>query len=174
MIQLPFQIRYQLNRRQRLIPHLRLWGPHGLLAVLGLAGLLVGLSFSWWAVVPLLGWLWFYGNFFRGLLDVLLRSRALMDLEIQENGLGFLAGGERWWLFLDGFTSIEQQTPGVWTLLHHNGCVVNIPVDAITAEQLEHIRAAAARGQTPEGIRAVIERGRLLAQMEEEERGRKS
>lgn len=149
-----------------------MWDVLGLLVVLVLAGLLVGLAWSWWFVVLVLVWVWFFGNFFRGLLGVLLRGRVEMDLEIQEHGLGFLAGGERWWLFLDGFIRIAQLTPGVWTLQHFNGCVVHIPTDAITPEQLEHIRAAAARGQTPEGIQAVIERGRKIAQIEAEERAR--
>jgi hypothetical protein len=172
MLQLPFHLRYTLNRWQRLIPHLRVWDVGGILAVVGLAGASTALAWSWWPLLFLAVWVWFFGNFFRGLLDVLLRGRVEMDLEIQEIGLGFLDGGQRWWLFLDGFLRIEQLTPGVWTLQHFNGHVVHIPADAITAEQLAHIRTAAARGQTPEGIRAVIERGRRLAQLEAEERRR--
>jgi hypothetical protein len=172
MVQLPFHLRYTLNRRQRLVPHLCIWEAGGLLAVFGLAGALLALAWNWWPLLFLAGWVWLFGNFFRGLLDVLLRPRVEMDLEIQENGLGVLAGGRRWWLFLDGFLRIERLTAGVWTLQHFNGCVVHIPIDAITAEQLEYLRAAAARGRTPEGIRAAIERGRRLEQIEAEQRRR--
>jgi hypothetical protein len=57
-------------------------------------------------------------------------------------------------------------TAGVWTLRHWNGTVLHIPADAITDAQLAHLRAAMERGRTPEGIRAVIERGRRLAELE--------
>lgn len=143
-----------------------MWGPLSLLIPLGLVGALAALAWSWWALVLLLFWLWFFGNFFRGLLDVALRPVVPMDLRVEENGLGFLAGGERWWLFLDGLTGIEQLTPGVWTLSHFNGSVVNIPADVLSEEQLAHLRVRMEFGRTPEGIQAVIERGRQIAAMD--------
>jgi hypothetical protein len=167
MAVVPFELRYSLNRRQRLLPHLLLWGPLTLLIPLGLIGLLVLVAGSWWALLLVLFWFWFFGNFFRGLLDVALRPVVPMDLRIEENGLGFLdPAGERWWIFLDGLLAIEQLTSGVWTLSHHNGTVIHIPAAVITDEQLAHLRAAMERGRTPEGIQAVIERGRRLVEME--------
>jgi len=169
MAVVPFELRYTLNRRQRLLPHLALWGPLSLIVPLGLAGLLAGLAWSWWLVLPVLFYFWFFGNFFRGLLDVALRPVVPMDLRVEENGLGFLAGDERWWLFLDGLTGIGQLALGVWTLSHFNGSVVHIPADVITEDQLAHLRARMEFGKTPEGIQAVIERGRRLAAMDEGE-----
>jgi hypothetical protein len=92
-----------------------------------------------------------------------------MDVRVEENGLGVLAGGQRWWLFLDGLTGIEQLTPGVWTLQHWTGSVVHVPADVITEEQIAYLRAAMERGRTPEGVRAVIERGRRLTELEREQ-----
>src|SRR5262249_54436243 len=102
----------------------------------------------------------------RGLADVVFRKTAWMDIRVEDNGLGFLAGGQRWWLFLDGLTGIDQLTAGVWTLRHWNGSVIHIPADAITDGQLAPLRAAMGRGRTPEGMQAVIERGRRLAELE--------
>jgi hypothetical protein len=173
MAELPFSLCYDLTRRQRFIPHLRIWGPLVPLIVLGLVGCLLAIAGSWWFVPLALGYVWFFHRFFVGLADVLLRSVVHMDLRVEENGLGFLAGGERWWLFLDGLLSIQQLTPGVWTLQHWNGTVVNIPAAVLTDDQLAHLRAAMERGRTPEQIQAVIERGRLLARLEDEERRRR-
>jgi hypothetical protein len=167
MAEVPFELRYSLSSRQRLIPHLRIWGPLSVLIPLVLAGLLACLFLGmWWAGLLGLAWAWLFGNFFRGLADVLIRRTAKMDLRIEENGLGFLAGGKRWWLFLDGLTRISRLTTGVWTLQHWNGSVVHIPADVITKAQLAHLQAAMERGRTPEGVKAVVERGRRLAELE--------
>ncbi|HEY8504498.1 MAG TPA: hypothetical protein VIL46_07940 [Gemmataceae bacterium] len=165
---MPFELRYTLSRRQRLVPHLKLWGPLSVVVPLVLAVLVANLFRAWWVALPALAWVWLFRNFFRGLADVALRRTVTMDLRIEENGLGFLAGGERWWLFLDGLIRIEQLTPGVWTLQHWNGAVVNIPAGAITDSQLAHLRAAMERGRTPEGVRAVVERGRGIAELKRE------
>jgi hypothetical protein len=170
MVQFPFHLRYQLTRRQRLLPHLKIWAPALPIMAFTAAGLLVVLL-RWWWLAPLgLAWLWLFRNFFVGLADVLLRPTAPMDLIVVENGLGFLAGGERWWLFLDGVLSVGQLTAGVWTLQHFNGSVIHISADVITIEQVDYLKAAAARGREPEQIRAVIERGRLIERLQEEER----
>jgi hypothetical protein len=88
-----------------------------------------------------------------------------MDIVVEENGLGFLAGGERWWLFLDGIISISRYEKDTWTIYHWNGSVINVTASVISPDQLAHLRAAAERGKTPEGIGAVIERGRKLEAM---------
>lgn len=169
MSEVPFELRYQLSRRQRLVPHLKLWGPLSVLIPLVLIALVVSFLRIWWAGLLALAWMWIFRNFFRGLADVLFRKTAVMDLRFEENGLGYLAGGERWWLFLDGLTSIDQLIAGVWTLQHWNGSVVHIPTDAITDAQLAYLRAAMARGKTPERVQAVIERGRQIAELERKE-----
>ena len=54
---------------------------------------------------------------------------------------------------------------GISTIEHHNGSVLHIPAGEITDDQLAHLRSAMERGRTPEGIRAVIERGRRIEQL---------
>jgi hypothetical protein len=173
MAEVPFTLSYDLARRQRIVPHLRIWQPlipFILVVVLGFAFLVAA---SWWFVLFLLASVWFYRGFFVGLGDGLLRAVVPVHLRVEENALGFVAGGQRWWLFLDGLTSIQELAPGVWTLQHWNGTVINIPAAAITEAQLAHLRAAMERGRTPEGVQAVIERGRRFAQLDAEERRRR-
>jgi hypothetical protein len=170
MAEVPFSLCYDLSRRQRLIPHLRIWQPLIPLILVVLVGSAPALAWRWWCVLFPLGWVWLFRGFFVGLADVLLRPVVHMDLRVEENGLGFLAGGERWWLFLDGLVSIQELTPGVWTLQHWHGSVVHIPAAVITDDQLAHLRAAMERGRRPEQVQAVIERGRAIARLEAEER----
>jgi hypothetical protein len=175
----PFELRYRLSRRQRLVPLLRTWGfaytPFVVVVSLFFAAqTVVHLWTGNWAGIALFGGLAFgtfalLGELFLGLLDVLFVPSWAMDLHVEENGLGFLIGKERWWLFLDGLTSIQELVAGVRTLRHWNGTVIHIPAEAITDAQLAHLRAAMERGRTPEGIRAVIERGRRLAELERKE-----
>lgn len=173
MAEVPFELRYPLSRRQRLLPLMRVWGVAYTLFVLTLFGFFCEravtsvLLWSWpgLAVFGGLGfWLFLlHDGMFAGLLDVLFVPARNMDLRVEQNGLGFLARGERWWLFLDGLTSIEQLSPGVWTLQHFNGAVIHIPADVITDEQIAFLREAMERGRTKEGMQKVIERGRRLA-----------
>jgi hypothetical protein len=176
MAEAPFELRYQLSRRQRLVPHLRIWGvaytPFVVVVFTFFCVRTIASACSLiWGSVAVFGTLAFglfllLRGLFVGLLDVLLVPVRSMDIRIEENGLGFLAGGERWWLFLDGLTSIDQLTAGVWTLQHWNGSVVHIPAYAITDDQLAYLRSAMEHGRTPEGVRAVIERGRRLVELE--------
>ena len=78
---------------------------------------------------------------------------------------GILMGRDRWYLFLDGITDIQKLEKNTWTLQHYNGTALHISASAITEEQLEFIRSIAREGQTPEGIRKVIERGRKIKEL---------
>jgi hypothetical protein len=93
-----------------------------------------------------------------------------MDIIIEENGLGFLARGERFWIFLDGVRHIRKSSKDLWTICHHNGTVINIPVSAIGEKYIEHMRTMGEKGRILEGIQAVIERGRRIQETEAEER----
>jgi hypothetical protein len=88
-----------------------------------------------------------------------------MDVIIEKDAAGILVGGERWYLFLDGITDIRKFRDDIWTIQHWNGSVLHIVAAAITDEQIDYFRAAMERGRTPEGIRAVIERGRRIEQI---------
>ena len=140
MQQLPFELRYDLTRRQRLLPHLKIWRQHAVLVIGCVAGAAAAVQRSWWVVFPLLFCLFILRGFFAGLLNVLLVRRQPMDVVVEENGLGFLARGDRLYFFLDGLTGFDQLAAGVWTVQHWNGSVVNIPADLLNEEQVEFFR----------------------------------
>jgi hypothetical protein len=163
-----FQLRYELSRRQRLIPHIRIWGPFAFIIPLGLiGGLYLTVFGAWWFILPTLGCAWLFRPLLIGFADVLLHRKVKMDLQVEENGVGLLIGTERWWLFLDSFLSIEQLTKGVWTLKQWHGYVLHIPMAAITEEQLAHFRAGIERRNRPEQVQEVIERGRTIMRLKE-------
>ncbi len=141
MQQLPWHLQYELTRRQRLVPHVKIWrhyAPLVIVSVLGAAAAAV--VWSWWFLVLLVAPLLMFRGFFVGLLNVALVRRAHMDIVIEHNGLGFLGGNERWYFALDGLTAFSKLADDVWTAQHWNGCVVNIPADLLDAEQVEFLR----------------------------------
>ena len=110
--------------------------------------------------------LWIARGFIVGLVDVAFNPVRHMDIKIEENGLGFMTKMDRMWLFLDGVIRIEKLHDDVWTVCHHNGTVVNIPVAVIDEKYIDHMRQKGEWGRTPAGIQAVIERGKRIAAME--------
>jgi hypothetical protein len=175
MVQMPFHLRYTLNRRQRLVPHLKIWGPLYVPFIICLffffvvqtivtpskQGPWAGAFFGAMAA----GLFLFLRGLFVGVLDVLFVPMRQMDVIVEANAAGILIGAERWYLFLDGITDIRKFRDDTWTIQHWNGCVLHIAAAAITDEQIDYLRAAMERGRTPEGIRAVIERGRRIEQI---------
>jgi hypothetical protein len=85
--------------------------------------------------------LFIFRGFFIGFLNVVVVRRQAMDLVIEQTGLGFLVGTERWYIALDGLTAFDELAKGVWTVQHWNGCVVNIPAGLLSAEQVEFFRS---------------------------------
>jgi hypothetical protein len=168
----PFHLRYSLSRAQRFVPHLRIWGMPLTLLVVGLFGFfcVMAVMSAWlFNVMGLIGFgvlAVFLFVLFRGLLvgllDVLLVPVRNMDVIIEENAAGILLGGERWYLFLDGITRIDRFRDDTWTIQHCNGSVLHIAAAELSPEQLAYIRAAMERSRTPEGVRAVIERGQRI------------
>jgi hypothetical protein len=165
-------IRYTLNRYQRIVPHLHIWGwfyvPFYLLLqsfffVRSVYAIFIG---EWAGLLVFGGMFLFFVYFCRGLVvglvDAILHPVCNMDITISENGLGVMLGTERWYLFLDGFTQLSQFTKGVWTLQHWNGAVVNIPETALSGDQLEHIQSKMAFGKTEAGFAATVERGKVI------------
>jgi hypothetical protein len=140
MQQLPFELRYDLTRRQRFIPLLKIWRHHALLVMLCVAGAAAAIHRSWWIVFLLLFFLFIFRGFFVGVLNVLLVRRQAMEIVVEEKGLGFLSRGARWYFFLDGLTAFDELTPGVWTVQHWNGSVVNIPAELLNEDQVEFFR----------------------------------
>ena len=118
---LPFELRYNLTRRQRLIPHLRIWWRHAPLIIVCVGGAAAGIVYlSWWCIPLLFCLLFIFRGFFIGFLNVVLIRRQAMDLVIEHNSLAFLAGDERWYCSLDGLTAFDELARGVWTLQHWN------------------------------------------------------
>jgi hypothetical protein len=178
MPSLPFHLQYDLNRRQRLIPHLAVWAPYlpGLGVVIVISGVGIGLlsyfiSMSMWFLFLLIMPLWIARGFIVGISQVILEPVLHMDVIIEENGLGYLLGQERRWMFLDGILRFEKYYKDTWTIFHFNGTVINIPVAAMTDEQVEHVKLSAARARDPETIQAVIERGRQIESIERQRNG---
>jgi len=174
-LQFPCHLQYTLSRRQRFVPLLRDWGvaytPFVVLLFAFFCERTVSsiLSLTWAGIAVFgglaLGLFLMLRGLFVGLLYVLLVPRRKMDLIIEEKAAGILIGEERWCMFFDGLLEIRKYTADVWTLRHWNGVVLHIPVDAITEELLAHIRAEMERGRTPEGMQAVIERGRRIEEI---------
>jgi hypothetical protein len=180
MPQIPFHLRYELSRRQRLVPYLRIWGtPLALFVVVMflffcVQAVVSACSLSGMGVVVFAGLALFvlvlYHGLFVGLLDVLLVPVRCMDVIVEEDAAGVLIGSERWYLFLDGITDLRKFCDDTWTIQHFNGCMLHIAASAIGEDQIAHLRAAMERGRTPEGIRAVIERGKRITEILEAER----
>ncbi|MGC8640579.1 MAG: hypothetical protein ACP5XB_11955 [Isosphaeraceae bacterium] len=180
MDQVLFHLRYPLSRSQRLVPHLQIWGTLFTLFVLFLFSFfcvrslvaVFALDVSGLAVFGglALGMLLPFRGLFVGLLDVALVPVRNVDVVFVENAAGILMGDDRWWLFLDGITDIRMFKRDVWTVQHFNGAVLHMPASAITEEQLAHLKTAMEFGRTPEGIRKVIERGKVIKELTEQER----
>jgi hypothetical protein len=149
MLAFPFALRYDLTRRQRLGPLLRLWRAWGPVALLCVGGSIAGwiATRSAWFAIPLLLFAYVFRGFFLDLLNVLRVHRQPMDIEVQENGLGFREGDERWWFFLDGLLAFDELSPGVWTVRHFSGSIVHIPTALLTDEQVAFFRTKLAEAE---------------------------
>lgn len=61
------------------------------------------------------------------MLNVALVPVQRMDIIINEHGLGFLAGGQRWWVFLDSIMQIAKFRDDLWSFRCYHGEMINIP-----------------------------------------------
>lgn len=172
-------IRYSLTRRQRLIPHLKIWGPAFVPFFVLLESFFIvrfigeAIALEWRGTLTFgflaFGLLLLFRGLVVGLFDIVLHARRDMDITIEENGLGVMIGNERWYLFLDGITKISQYTAGVWTIEHWNGSVVHILKDVISDKQIRHMRQKMEFGRSSAGTAATIERGRQIQTILEDE-----
>ena len=135
------ELKYDLTRKQRLIPHLRVWGVYQLFAISALITFTAAtVRHSWWISIAAALFLFFCRGYFTGFLNVVFASSQHMDIRIEDNGLGYLEGKERWYIFLDGLTAVRDLEGSVWTVQHWNGTVVNIPKKILSTEALEFLR----------------------------------
>lgn len=136
------ELQYDLTRKQRLIPHLRIWGVIQLFVILGIFAVAAAtVQHSWWTsfVVALLI-LWFGRGYIIGLFNVVFVRSQHMDIRIEDNGLGYMTGKERWYILLDGLTAVRDLERSVWTIQHWNGTIVNIPKKILSDEALKFLR----------------------------------
>lgn len=93
---------------------------------------------SWWTAlfVALLA-LWFGRGYVVGLINVIFVREQHVDIQIEDNALGFMAGKERWYFSLDGLTAVRDLEGSVWTIQHWNGAVLNIPKEILASDGLD-------------------------------------
>jgi len=144
--QVLFQLQYELNRQQRLRPHLVLWLPYTPAIAFTLLLPLALVYLSLWLIplaIMVLGVVWLaFKGFFIGLMDVITNPMRPLDIVIEENSLGCLTANERRWILLDGIVNFDQIYGDTWTIWHDSGIVVNIPASAISEEQVTLLRSA--------------------------------
>ena len=158
-----FRLRYKLTRRQRLVPHLRIWAPHlppHLIVGLSfmIAAVIVSISrpdipYSFSFSVALLPPLLSLRGYIVGLLNVLLFPTVRIDMIVQEKTLGLKTtfGVRMWTTAFDGTRSFEQYADDTWTLFLYNGAVITIPSSELTEDQIEHFQGWAKGSGDSEG-----------------------
>ncbi len=166
-------LKYDLSRRQRLVAHVGVWAPYlwGLIVIAaGGTALFVYLAVSvspWLALLILLP-LWLVRGFIIGLVNVIFVGVHHMDVIVEENGLGYATESDRLWIFLDGIIRIQKYSKDTWTISHHNGTVISIPTAAIEERYVQHMHKKMEWGKTPEGVQAVVNRGKQIFQIKAE------
>jgi hypothetical protein len=163
MPQLPFSMQYELNRRQRLVPHIMIWLPYlPVILIFFACALTATLTRSWLYVFVLFGVIWYFRSFFMGLLTVAIHRMEPMDLVVGEDVLGYLIGNERLYIFLDGILKIEKYCKDTWTIQHNNGTIISIPAALISDEQIGYMKYVAERPKDSEYIKNAVERDRNI------------
>ncbi len=165
-------IRYSLSRGQRLIPHLHIWGFYFTPFIVTLVAFFVArliamtIVFNFKGIVVFgilaISILFLFRGLFIGLIDIVLTRRCEMDITIEDKAMGVMLGTERFYLFLDGVTSISRFHRDIWTVQHWNGSVVHILASALPGGQLQHLQDMMQFGRTPEGVATVVERGKVI------------
>jgi hypothetical protein len=147
---LPFRLQYELNRRQRFVPHMKIWMPYGPMLLIMLGGTFAGvIEISWWYLPLFLFALWYVfwyaPGFILGLIDVTVWRKRPMDVIVNENAIGILVGEDRLWMSLDGILRIDKLSKDTWTIYHNNGTIISIPAAIITDEQIGFMKYVAER-----------------------------
>jgi len=173
-----FRAEFDLSRKQRARAHLSAWGAHSLFAVFfSLAALFLSVMRLLDSSLPTLhvvvSWLvvlfWFRG-FWIGWIEILLRPDWHVVIEIREMTeaypdyyLGY--GHERtdWWFPLSSLQFFKRTGSDLWTMAHRHGVVLSIPSEFVPSAWAEWIQSQIAAGQTPEGARRIVERGKHRA-----------
>ena len=136
------ELQYDLTRKQRLLPHIRVWGVTQIFVIIGLIGVGAAVMHGSWRIAPFVALLVLWGGrgYITGLINVILVKSHHMEIRIEDNGLEFMAGKDRWYIYLDGLTAIRNLEKTVWTIQHWNGTIVNIPKKDLTEDVLNFLR----------------------------------
>jgi hypothetical protein len=150
----PLHLTFALTRRQRLAVELWPWSP-ALAAALGftveVAFLAVNVS-RWFLPLLVLPPL-VYRNLLAFVYDITVRGGRPVELLADDTALEVRTGGTAKRLPLDGIIQVFR-AGDVWTVLHLDGTVLTIPIDVITAEQVEYLRGFARRAAAARTARA--------------------
>ena len=155
---LPVMLEFDLNRRQRLVPHVKIWGRLNLAIVFVSA---VPLIFpSVWALIPLLVFCCLFPGYFAGLANAVLIPRQTVRCSIHESHLELtLKQKETVYVFLDGIFQPSEYEESVWTLEHWHGLVINIPKKVVSVDLLAHLKKSCSQsGITPSNQRTGLGR----------------
>jgi hypothetical protein len=144
-----FQLRYTLNRRQRIAGELLPWAP-AIAGTLGFSLAVVVLSgevspaFLVLLFLPLL----LYRGLFALLLNLAFRPCVSVEIVVDDTRLEMTSGQDRLVLPLEGIIQVFREG-NTWTVLHIDRTMLSIPADVLADEQAEYLksfaRAAAAR-----------------------------
>ena len=142
----PFTVRYTLTRRQRL-PELFPWLP----ALAGSIGFSVGAAYlavvvTPWCCLLLALPLIYYRGLFALAFELTFSPRKPVELTVGDGELVARVGPDTRRLTLEGIIQVfrVEGTPD-WTVLHLDGSAFTVPGDAVTAEQLDYLKALALR-----------------------------
>ena len=149
----PLHLSYRLTRRQQLAAHVGIWWryPIALVGVTGtlIAVVLLAVRFSAWFLLLLCFPLPPFNNVPRlvaGFVRPLLWGRCALDVAIENDRLGYRAGREYLWAPLDTVDGVYRFRDDTWTISFQDGPLISIPVAAIDARYIEHIRNAGTAG----------------------------
>ena len=141
-----FHLTFTLTRRQRLAVELPPWLP-AIAATLGfviVGAAFLSLNVSRWFLIMLLLPPVVYRGLFIFAFDIVFRGGRPVELIADAVGLEVRSASEAKWLPLEGIFQVFRTGDG-WTVLHLDGTVLTIPADAVTAEQVDFLRAFAHR-----------------------------
>lgn len=139
----PFQFQYILSRRHRLVTELFPWAPAiagGLGFTIGIALLAVDVSplFLFFLLAPLM----LYRGLFVLLFDLAIHSGLAVEVAVEDSTMRMRIGRKQLSLPIGGIIQVFREG-NAWTVLHYNGPILTIPIEAITDEQIDYLKSFA-------------------------------
>jgi hypothetical protein len=140
----PFHLRFTLSRRQR-VAELLPWLP----AVAGTIGFGMGAAFlatvasPWFLLLLLLPVIYYRGLFFL-LIELAFWPQQSVEVFVDETQLEVRTRHSRRSQPLDGIIQVFRSGEA-WTVLHLDRTSLLIPIEAITHEQIDYLKAFALR-----------------------------